>query len=140
MTDKNVDKVKFSYMRKTFEVNFNSTDKLEKILKKFISLINENYNLNEFDFYYNEKKLDGYSKTLKDIIVGNNDITIFPERKLRIIKCPKCDCNDSMINIDNYQIVFYGCCKKEHISYSLLDEYDESQRVELSKIKCSENS
>ena len=140
MADKNVDKVIFSYMKKTIKVNCNSTDKLEIIFKKFISSINENYNLNEFDFYYNDKILDDYSKSLKQIIVGNDDIIIFPERKLRIIKCPECNCNDSMINIDNYQIVFYGCCRQDHISYKLLDEYDESQRVKLSKIKCSENS
>jgi hypothetical protein len=125
-------------MRNIININCNVSEKLEVIFKRFVSSINENYIPNEFDFYYNGQKLDDYSKSLNTIIAGNNDITIFAERKLRIIKCPKCTCNDCIINLDNYRIVFYGCCKND-IRYRLLDEYDESQIVDFSKIKCKVN-
>lgn len=151
MTDQNLDKVMFFYMERVFNVRCNYTDNLETIFKSFIKLINENLELKEFDFCYEDKILDEYSKSLNQIIDTNKNIIIHPKRKLKIIKCPKCDCNDCIINIDNYQIVFYGCCKKdkkekkeikekkEHISYYLLGAYHESQRIEFSKIGCSES-
>ena len=139
MTDnkKTIEKVKFCYMRTTYDVDVKDEDKLETIFTRFVKMLNENYIPEEFDFYYNKKKLDYDSKKLKDIIdSGINDITIIPERKIRIIKCPKCIFNDCIINLDDYRIVFYGCCKNNHIIYNLLGEYDNSQKVNFSNINC----
>ena len=74
---------------------------------------------------------------IKDIIIENKE-NISVERKLRTIKCPQCICNDSIINLNNYQIAFYGCKYKKHNNnIYLFDEYYDSQKVNYSKIKCS---
>jgi len=57
--------------------------------------------------------------------------------KLRIIKCPQCVCNDSIINLKDYHITFYDCKYSHKNRIYLLDQYDESQNINFSKISCS---
>ena len=139
MTDIDEVSVTFFSQRKTIIIKCNVEEHLKEIFTKFVSKINPNYILNEFEFFYEGNKLDDYSASLKNIIIsGYKDINISAERKLRIIKCPNCICNDCIINVHNYQIIFYGC-KYNHISYKLLNDYDDSQRANFAQIVCNKN-
>jgi hypothetical protein len=110
---------------------------LEETFKKFINQINKKFILNEFDFFYEGVKIDDYSKMLKDIIKKTKNISV--EKKLRIVKCPLCDCNESIIDLSNYEIAFYGCKYSHNNHIYLLNEYNDSQKVDFSKIICSKN-
>ena len=138
MTDKDEVNVTFFYQRRTVNIHCKVTEQLKEIFKKFIYKINPSYSLKEFDFYYEDDKLDDDSKNLSEIISGDNNINLSAERKLRIIKCPECICNDCIINEDNYRLIFYGC-KYNHIVSKLLNEYDQSQKVNFSQIVCNKN-
>ena len=133
-------KVTFFCQRRTVIIKCSTEDKLNKIFNDFIKEINSNYVSNEFDFYYEGCKLNNDATALKNIIPKDNkidNINIIAERKLRIIKCPKCICNDCIININDYRIIFYGC-KYNHTVYKLFNEYDKSQKADFSHIVCSQ--
>ena len=134
---KDITDVDFIYQKKTFSISYNPEEKLKETLKKFINQINKKFELNDFDFFYEGIKIDDYSKFLKDIIKKTKNIYV--ERKSRIIKCPQCDCNESIIDLSNYQIAFYGCKYNHNNQIYLLNEYNDSQKVDFSKITCSKN-
>jgi len=130
--------VTFFYERKTIEIPCKVDEKMTNIFQKFINKLNSSSTVNDFDFFYEEKKLDNNTKILKDILKKNREIAIFVEKKSRIIKCPKCICNDSIISIDNYHLTFSGC-KYNHTVNRLFNEYKESQKIDLSQIVCSKS-
>ena len=51
------------------------------------------------------------------------------------IICPKCGEN-CLLNINNYQISFYGCKNNDEVNNILLDKYENSQKVYQSKKIC----
>lgn len=63
----------------------------------------------------------------------------FSSKKLRFIKCPNCKCNDCIINLDNYLVLFYGC-KSKHSSESVYDKYIGTQKIDSGEIICSESN
>jgi len=140
---KEISNIDFIYQQKTVTIPYSGNEKLKDIFQSFLNEINKKKNeenkyiINEFAFLYESKNLEDDSKVIKEIIVQNKK-NIIAERKLRTIKCPQCVCNDSIINLNNYQIAFYGCKYKKHINnIYLFDEYFDSQKVNYSKIKCS---
>jgi len=131
--------VSFVCQRKTYKVKCKITESLDNIFKKFVKQINENFISNEFDFYYEGLKLNNDSTALNAVIPKTNNINITAERKIRIIKCPECICNDCIIKIKDYRIIFYGC-KYNHITNKLLNEYYNSLKVDYSLIICSKDN
>ena len=58
------------------------------------------------------------------------------KKKLRIIKCPKCNFNDCIINLNNYLASFYGC-KDSHSTNAIYEKYINLQRIARDiEIKC----
>ena len=145
--DNDKDKVKelsnldFIYQAKTITIPYNGEEKLKEIFQRFVDEINQTkgqYIINEFAFLYEGKKLNDDSKMIKDIIIQNKK-NIIVKRKLRIIKCPQCICNDSIINLNDYHISFYDCKYDHKNRIYLLNEYDKSQEVDFSQISCSKS-
>ena len=66
----------------------------------------------------------------------SNEINISVQKKLRIIKCPKC-MNDSIINLNNYVASFYGC-KNGHLDNEVYDQYIYLQNIDGDQIRCNE--
>ena len=131
--------VSFVCQRKTYKVKCKITESLDSIFNKFVKLLNNNFISKEFDFYYEGLKLNNDSTALNSVIPKTNNINITAEKKIRIIKCPECICNDCIINIDNYRIIFYGC-KYNHSTNKLLQNYHNSLKVEYSQIVCSKEN
>ena len=127
----------FIFQRKSYTVQSKVTESLETTFKKFVNLINPSFVPEEFDFYYEGSKLNDGQKIFKDVITETKNINITAERKLRIIKCPECICNDCIINLEDYQINFYGC-KYNHRTTKLLNQCVGSQNVDFSQIICSQ--
>ena len=75
-------------------------------------------------------------------ILVNEDINDTKEDDNTFIKskniiCPKCGENIK-IKIENYKITLYECKNKHEISDLSFDEFENTQKINLSKIICNE--
>ena len=132
-------KVTFFYLNRTIEVFCKSNEEMDKMFGKFISKLGDDSELNQYIFYYEGNKL-GHDTTIdKDrYLSGKKDINITAQRKLRMVKCPKCKCNDCIINLDNYLASYYGC-KNNHSSISVYDQYINVQKIDSEEIRCNQS-
>ena len=128
----------FIFERKTITIQCKKEDDMNKIYQKFATKIKIN-DINDFDYFYEDKKITNnltFEKLANDS--SKNEIIISVEKKLKIVKCPKCICNDSIININNYKISFSNC-KYGHNDNKIFEEYDKSQKIDYSQIICGNN-
>lgn len=119
-------KVTFFYARRTVEIQiqYNDNNKMSLFFQNFVKKLNSNLTIDDFNFFYEGHILDKDSLISKNNNIYNKEkINLSAERKLRIIKCPKCLSNNSIINIDNYKIIFSDC-KYDHIENKLFNEYE----------------
>jgi hypothetical protein len=130
-------RVFFSYEKKTIQIECNQKDQMQKIFERFAAKLHAS--VNDFEFLYEGNKIDK-TKTFSELINNENikEIVVFVEKKLKIIKCPQCICNDCVININDYKIKFSDC-KYNHDVYKIYDEYKATQKMDLSKIVCCSN-
>ena len=130
-------KISFCYEKGSIEIQCSIEEEMKKIFQKYVNKINSN--VNNFDFFYERKKISNDSTMLK--LTGNRNkknIIVFVERKSKIIKCPKCICNDTIIKIENFRLQFDGC-KYKNSETIIFDDYEKSQEIDFSKIKCSKS-
>ena len=131
--------VKFCYGKKIFKIQCTVEEKMEKIFQRFAKELNCNININDFDLYYEGKKINNDSTVLK--LTGNKEIqnfyVVFLVRKSKIIKCPFCISNDTIIKIENFRLKFDGC-KHNHSDKEFFDDYEQCQKIDSSEIMCSE--
>ena len=129
-------KATFIYESKSILILSSEQEEISKMFQKFISKINPNSNIDEYSFFYEGNRLDHNSKIEQnEFISGKKEIIIIAKKKLNIIKCPKCDCNDCIIDLNNYILSFYGC-KNRHTFWTNYDKYLSTQKYELSENKC----
>ena len=133
--------VDFIYEGKKYNASCSSKDRLNTMFDKFIKILNNESQLEEYSFFFNDEEVkeDENNKTIEgnSLIGGKNEITITVQKNLKIIKCPKCNYNDCIIDLKNYQALFSGC---EH-NHSIKDTYDKYQKCQImipSDIKCCE--
>ena len=86
-------------------------------------------------YLYNGNKLNEEIK-LGEIIGNNNNIDIIVNLIIsKYIKCPKCKEN-IRIKIEDYKIELYDCKNNHNINNILLEEYENTQKIDISKIIC----
>ena len=131
--------IDFFYEGKKYNVSCSSKDRLNTMFDKFVKELNNESQIEEYSFLYNDEEIkeDENNKTIEgnSLIGGKNEITITVQKNLKIIKCPKCNYNDCIIDLKNYKILFSGC---EH-NHSVKDTYDKYQKNQImipSDIKC----
>ena len=130
--------VNFCYEKKPIEIQCTNEEEMKKIFSRYAIKLNSNEN--NFDFFYDNKKINNDSTISK--LTGNkkkNNIIVFVERKSKIIKCPNCICNDAIIKIENFRLKFDGC-KYNHSDNKIFDDYEKSQEIDFSKIQCSNSN
>ena len=73
-----------------------------------------------------------------NIVVNKNDLFVNEKREIisKDIICPKCKEN-ILIDIKNYKIHLYGCKNDHNIDNILLNNYKETQSIDISKIICN---
>ena len=130
-------KVKFSYLSNTIEVICKDNEDINKMYEKFTNELKDDSKPTHYIYYYKGNKLGnkgtiGENKYLR----GLKDITVTVQKKLRIVKCPECVCNDCIVNLDNNLLTFYGC-KNKHVTTTKYDEYIKVQKMENEDLKCS---
>ena len=132
-------KVTFIYEKKTIIILGSVKEDLSKVFDKFVFKLNPSSTLSDYEFYYEGHKLTNITNIQKSNIIENKkEFAISAFKKTKKIKCPKCICNDCILKINNYQLSFYGC-KYKHNDNKIFDDYFDSQKINLSQIKCSTN-
>ena len=136
-------KITFRYEDIRIHLECSKESKMETVFEEFVKQLNPESKLIEYSFFYDEKLLDPKTtfEQNKELFCDKNEPTMPKElsihavRNLRIIKCPKCNYNDCIINLQDYQISYYGCEHKHSFS-SMYDDYFKQQIMDNSTIKC----
>ena len=124
----------------------NLEDKMKDIINKFKNKIKEEED-NNFYYIYNGDKMneelklnqiikDKNAKKIKVLVYNNKSKENKKEIILNEIICPECKEN-ILINIKDYKISLYGCKNEHKIKNILLNEYENIQKIDISKIKCN---
>ena len=138
-------KVNFMYEGQIIPVQCTKSVRMEEIFEKFEIKVNiEN---NSVYYLYNGNILNKENK-LEEIIGNNdinNDIKIIVNSidniknnnlKSKYIKCPECK-EDIRMKIKDYKIKLYECKNKHNIDNILLEEYENIEKIDISKIICN---
>ena len=140
--------IEFNYQGQITNIQCNTQDNVNNIFQKFINKLKIDINLIYFLYSGNiiegniiiEKIINNADKERKkmNILVNNkediNDNTMIIKPK--DISCPKCG-EISRINITEYKILLQ--CKNGHNKGNiLLNEYKNTQKIDISKIICDE--
>ena len=139
----------FNYEGINTSIQCNLDDKMKDIIANFLNKIKEKgdnffylYNGSEInkDLTFNDQANDlDKNRQKMNIIVTKNDSGINANEKNEVISkdivCPECKEN-SILNITNHKILFYGCKNKHNITNISFDDYEESQKIDISKIIC----
>ena len=137
----------FIYNGNKTNIQCNLDDKMKEICQKFAiktqndiniiyfiyngNIINENLTFSE---HINE---EDKKKNIMNILVYDNENKKIREClfKSKEIICPICKENN-LININDYKINLYGCKYKHNIRNILLKDYENTQKIDISKIIC----
>ena len=137
--------VLFLYETQNIIIQCNTEDKLKDVAQKLKIKINEEDNDDLFYVYEGDKINE--ELTIKQIIKNKNinqiKILVFDssdeENEKKIVSneiiCPICKEN-ILIKIRDYQIDLYGCKNQHKLENVLLYEFENSQKIDLSKIIC----
>jgi hypothetical protein len=129
--------VSFIYLTKIIKVKCKDDEDINEMYAKFTNELNDDSQPTHYIYYFDGKKLGNKGIIRKDkYLRDKEDITITVQKKLRIVKCPECICNDCIVNLDNNQLTFYGC-KYKHINARRYDDYITEQRIIGPELKCS---
>ena len=139
-------KVNFIYKGQIIPVQCTKNVKMKEIFEKFE--IKANLENNSVFYLYNGNKLDKDMK-LEEILGNNdinNDINIIVNSiddiknnnliKSKYIICPECKEN-IRFRIKDYKIKLYDCKNGHNIDNILLEEYENTQNIDISKIICN---
>ena len=135
--------IKFLYKESIIPIQCNKNEKFEEILHKFETKIGNN----SVNFLYKGNKINK-ELSLEEVIDKDdiNNINILVNNKDEInknniiknkyIKCPECK-EDIRIKINDYKIKLYDCKNGHNIDNILLEEYENTQKIDISKIICN---
>jgi len=142
-----MNKVDFTYNDDKYCVQCNNDDKMKDIIDKFLNQTGKNRA--GLAFFYNGQIINeeliiskcadnlDRSRNCMNILVlegqgANDGINLI---KSKYIICPECNEN-AYITIDDFKISII-CCKSEHkTEYLQLNEFNKTQNIDQSKIKC----
>ena len=114
------------------------TQKLEKDINSLYFVYSGNIILNdELNFEMIANK-DDKLRNKMNIVVNDKNYSELnsPIKKSKDIICPKCFENIK-INIEDYNVFLYDCKNAHEIENISLNEFEETQKVDISKIKCN---
>jgi hypothetical protein len=141
--------VEFNYQQNLINIQSNMTDIFEEIVQKYT--IKSNLDINNIYFISNGKIInkkdrlenimsesDKRNKKIIMLVCSINNTINIENTNIKIsndIICP--DCKEiCKYEINDYKIKLYGC-KNGHINENInLNEYENKQKIDISKIKC----
>jgi len=135
--------IKFIYKGRNIPIQCNKNDLLKDIFNKFEIKIENN----SVYYLYKGNKIDKDIQ-LEELIKGDdiNNINILVNNineidkknivKSKLVKCPECKEN-IRIKMNDYKIKLYDCKNGHNIENLLLEEYENTQKIDISEIKCN---
>ena len=136
----------FSYQGNQTVIQCNTNEKMKDICLRFTSKLD--INISKVFFLCNGVKLNedlnfldintGKDKTNKIIILVNDINEVIEKEKIILAKeiiCPICKDN-IFINFHNYKINLTKCKNNHTINNILIKDFKDTQKVDISKIKC----
>ena len=142
--------IEFRYKNEKIAFQCYENENMKDIFKNFkqkLGLINK-----KLHYLYNGKKVEE-NMTINEIVnkyvIENNEMIIFvfdskeseyedkPIKMEYLIICPTCKENIKM-DIKDFKINLYECKNGHKIENILLNEFEETQKIELDKIICDE--
>ena len=126
----------------SIDIQFKMDSKMKDIFASYASkMFSDLYDL---EFYYGDQKIDLDSDLTFKSLIGNNNskqIEIKVLKRSKIIKCPKCICNNCEIKVENYKLHFSNCLYfgKNHETIMNLLDYDKTQKIEFKEIRCDKS-
>ena len=130
-------KATFSYLNKSLLILCKEDELINKMYESFVNKLNDGSEWNHYIYYYDGKKLGHGTKICEDkYIAHKKQINIAAQKKLRVVKCPKCKCNDCIVNLKDYLVSYYGC-KYNHTVTTVYDEYINDQKIDSSELRCN---
>ena len=141
----------FKYEGNDINIQCNFEDKMKNIINKFFSKIKKDDNNNNIIFLYNGKiineelKLDQQinefdkNRKIMNIVIGVDNKSIMTENIIlsKDVICPECGEN-ILFNIKDYKINLFDCKNNHKKINVLLNEYKDSQNIDISKIICDQ--
>ena len=136
-----MNQVSFSYNENIIKIQYNQNENLKEIISKYIQ--KSGLDKNKINFIYSGYTIDSNKENNKiigtdqtilvidnlnkedDVIINSNNII-----------CPKCK-TCSRISINNNKIRLYDCDRKHNIEGILIDKFNDTQKINISKIKCN---
>jgi len=132
-------RVNFIYNERIIPILSKSDEEMVKVIRKFIANLNPESNINDYEYYYNQKEIGVQSNLGENLNIKDSstkEVTIYVKRRIWFCKCPVCICNDCTINLSNYLCAFHGC-KYAHEVITVYDNYKVRQTIDYSEIRCS---
>ena len=141
--------IKFLYEGGIFPIQCNKNEKFKSIFNRFQTKIENNsvYYLYKGNLIDKELKIEELIKEedinninilANNIIEINNNINKINKNnivKSKYVICPECK-EKIRIKINDYKIKLYNCKNGHNIDNILLEEYENTQEIDISEIKC----
>ena len=140
--------IKFIYKTQEIKIMANINDSMKDIFKRFFEKTNIIENTNNFYFLCEGEYIDEEMKLSQiiknkenelNILVNSDNKTINQQTKVisKLIICPNCGEN-CIFNIKDYKIDLNQCDNGHNISNIFIEEFNNTQIIDESKIKCSQ--
>ena len=142
--------VSFSYKGSETIIQCQENEKMKDICNKFVNKAKQD--INNLYFMYNGDIIDmelKYKDIINEVDKKRNKINILVDKKEDIneenkiiskdIICPECKENILIIMNDNYKINLNGCKNGHNFNNILLNEFENKQMIDISKIICENN-
>ena len=140
--------IEFTFNGNPTLIQCKENEKIKEICKRFAS--KNDLDINTIYFLYSSIRLDGEltfeeCANIEDKNRNKMNVLVYNINENPIIKsiikskdviCPKCGEN-AKINLKNYKIKIYGCKNNHEINDILLNEYENTQAIDQSKILCN---
>ena len=140
--------IDFNFKNSRTRIQCEINDTLKEISKKFAAKLE--VDVNSLFFIYDGKKINedltfyNLANTLDkerkkiSILVFEDDNTIDDKKniiKIKQVVCPECKEN-TRLKFEDYKITLFKCKNNHIINNILLKDYDATQDIDQSKIKC----
>ena len=141
-------KIRFIYQSLDYSIQCEANEKIKDIYERCLS--ENNLNIANSYLLYNGEIIDkeksfqelanfeDKGKKIMSIIIASAYQSIVEQKKIKSKEtiCSECGEN-SLLNINNYKINLYGCKNKHQKNNILLNEYEETQIIDITKILCN---
>ena len=141
----------FNYGKLERIIKCNIDTKIKDIINEFSKNINidpdnlyyiyqDNEVIEELTFFEQANEFDRFRKTMNIFAYNKKDIKEINEIDEMISKdiiCPECKEN-TFLTFKDFKFNFYGCKKNHNKTNITLFKYDESQKLDTNKLKCSQ--